>query len=207
MEGAGQVFDQLAEVHPAVGGEIKRHLGVVGGVFHLDQLHFQPVPVDALPADAPGLFVLVLALVHPADVHTVGHPHQGGQRIGQQIVGHGPGRPGHLPAGRALGGVGHNVIPRLGRKARGVEIFFFAVLFKTDGDGLLHLIGTSLVNVTCHGRPHRDRHLHSISHFFRLFHPKIFPKRKNRGASPKKSQFGSCKCPGFMYNRGRLSGG
>src|SRR5699024_12550100 len=38
MEGAGQVFDQLAEVHPAVGGKIKRHLGVVRSEEHTSEL-------------------------------------------------------------------------------------------------------------------------------------------------------------------------
>ena len=144
MEGAGQVLDQLPEVHPAVGGEIKGDLGVVGGVFHLHQLHFQAVAVDAFPADPPGLLVLALALVHPTDVHTVGQPHQAVQGVGQQVVRGGFGVPGHLAADCPLLGVGHNIIPGVDIQPRGVKISFFSVFFKTDGNCLFHGIESSL---------------------------------------------------------------
>ena len=138
VEGAGQVLHQLPEVHPAVGGEVEGDFGVVGGILHLDQLHLQAVAVDALPADPPGLLVLVPALVHPADVHAVGQPHQAAQGAAQQVIGGGPGVPGDLAADGPLVGVGHHIIPGVDLQPGGVKIGFFSVFFKTDGNCLFH---------------------------------------------------------------------
>ena len=43
--------------------------------------------------------------------------------------------------------------------------------------------------------------------FFAFSIRKSLQGEKTGYARKKKSHFGSCNCPGFMYNKGRLSGG
>ena len=57
-EDAGQVLDQVAEIHAAVGREVEQHLAIVERVLGVDQLHVQPVRLDLLLADAIGLALL-----------------------------------------------------------------------------------------------------------------------------------------------------
>ena len=54
-EHAGQVLDQLAEVHAAIGGEEKQDLAAVKATLHPHQLHLQLVLLDLLFADVEAL--------------------------------------------------------------------------------------------------------------------------------------------------------
>ena len=50
-----QILDQLAKIHPGVGGEIEDDLAAVQEPLHLDELHGQAVGVDEAGADAKSL--------------------------------------------------------------------------------------------------------------------------------------------------------
>ena len=57
-EYAGQVFDQVAEVHAPVRRKIEQHLTVVECVLRVDELHLEAVRLDLLLADAVSLLLL-----------------------------------------------------------------------------------------------------------------------------------------------------
>ena len=56
-EDAGQVFDQVAEIHAAVGREVEQHLAIVKSILRIDQLHLQAVRMDLLLTDAVSLLL------------------------------------------------------------------------------------------------------------------------------------------------------
>ena len=57
-ENAGQVLDQVAEVHASVRCKVEKHFAVVKSILRIDELHVQPVGVDLLLADAVGFLLL-----------------------------------------------------------------------------------------------------------------------------------------------------
>ena len=140
MEDAGQILDQLAEVHAAVGGEIEHDLGAVEGVFGLHQLHFQPVAGDALLTGAVGALLVLPVLAHPADVHAVGHPGNGLEGLGHGGVGDLLHALHHLAALHAPGRLDDDVIAGLDGGVCGVKIIGLAVVLETDGYNFFHSI-------------------------------------------------------------------
>ena len=56
-ENAGEVLDQVAEIHPSVRGKVEQHLTVVESVLGVDQLHIEAMSQDLLLADAVSLFL------------------------------------------------------------------------------------------------------------------------------------------------------
>ena len=87
VEDAGQILDQLAEVHAAVGGEVEHDLGAVEGILGLHQLHFQAVAGNALLTGAVGALFVLTVLAHPADIHAVGHAGDGLEGLGHGRIG------------------------------------------------------------------------------------------------------------------------
>jgi hypothetical protein len=65
FEDAGQVLDQLAEIHAAVRGEVEGDLAAVEGVLHADQLHVELVLCDLLLCDLRR-FLLLFAVLDQA---------------------------------------------------------------------------------------------------------------------------------------------
>ena len=61
MENRCQISYQLAEIHPSVGREKEDYFAVVEGVFHRNQLHFEPVGSNFFIADTEG-FLLFFAV-------------------------------------------------------------------------------------------------------------------------------------------------
>ena len=56
-ENAGEVLDQVGEIHPSVRGKVEQHLTVVESVLGVDQLHIEAMSQDLLLADAVSLFL------------------------------------------------------------------------------------------------------------------------------------------------------
>ena len=50
-ENRRQILYQCTEIHSAVRGKVKQCLSPVKGIFHIDQLHFQPMLLNLLPAN------------------------------------------------------------------------------------------------------------------------------------------------------------
>ena len=140
VEDAGQILDQLAEVHAAVGGEVEHDLGAVEGVFGLHQLHFQPVAGDALLAGVVGALFVLTVLAHPAHIHAVGHPGDGLEGLGHRCIGDLPHPLHHLAALYAPGRLDDDVITGLDGGVCGVKIIGLAVVLETDGYNFLHSI-------------------------------------------------------------------
>ena len=66
MEGSGQILDQLPEIHPLVGGEIKEDLASVKGALRPHKLHIQAVSGNFLTAHLTGpFFSLLVFRCHP----------------------------------------------------------------------------------------------------------------------------------------------
>ena len=140
MEDAGQVLDQLPEVHAAVRREVEHDLGAIKGVLGLHQLHFQAVACNALLAGVVGPFLVLAVLAHPAHIHAVGHPGNGLEGLGHCRVGDLPHALHHLAALNAAGSFHNDVIPGLDVSIGGVKIIAFAVVLKTDRDDFFHSI-------------------------------------------------------------------
>ena len=140
MEDAGQVLDQLTEVHTAIGGEIEHDLGAVEGVFGLHQLHFQPVAGDALLAGVVGALFVLTVLAHPAHIHAVGHAGNGLEGLGDSGVGDLLHALHHFAALHAPGRLDDNIVAGLDGGVCGVKIIGLAVVLETDGYNFLHSI-------------------------------------------------------------------
>ena len=138
MEDAGQILDQLAEVHPAVCGKVEHDLGAVQRVFRFHQLHFQAVAGDALLTGVVGALLVLTVLAHPADVHAVGHAGDGLEGLGYRCIGDLPHPLHHLAALDAAGSFHNDVFAGFDVGPGGVEIIAFAVLFETDGNDFFH---------------------------------------------------------------------
>ena len=130
----GQILDQFAEVHPAVGGEVEHDLGTVKGVLGLHQFHFQAVAGNALLAGVVGAFLILAVLAHPAHIHAVGHPGDGLERLGNGAVGDLFHALHHLTALNAAGGLHNHVFAGFDVGPGRVEIIAFAVFLETDRD-------------------------------------------------------------------------
>jgi len=72
LELGGQVLDQGAEIHPAVGGVVEHHLGAVEDVLHPDELHDELVLLDEPDARLAGALLAGALLAELGDVARVG---------------------------------------------------------------------------------------------------------------------------------------
>ena len=138
MEDAGQILDQLAEVHAAVGGEVEHDLGAVKGIFGLHQLHFQPVPGDALLTGVVSPLFILAVLAHPAHIHAVGYPGDGLEGLGHGGIRHFLDALHHLAALDAAGSLDDDVIAGFDLGPSGVEVIAFSVFLETDRDHFFH---------------------------------------------------------------------
>ena len=62
VESPGQILDQLPEIHPLVGGEVKQDLAAVKGALRPDKLHVETMGGDLLTADVAGTLLPGLVL-------------------------------------------------------------------------------------------------------------------------------------------------
>ena len=62
MKYRSQVLYEIPEVDPSVCRKIKQDLGIIEGVFTVDQLHFQTALMDLLQADIQGLYLFLFIL-------------------------------------------------------------------------------------------------------------------------------------------------
>ena len=138
MEDAGQILDQLTEVHPAVGGEVEHDLGTVEGILGLHQLHLQPVAGNAVLAGAVGALFVLAVLAHPAHIHAVGHAGNGLEGLGHRRVGDLLDALHHLAALDAAGSLHDDVIAGTDIRIGRVKIIAFAVFFETDRNDFFH---------------------------------------------------------------------
>ena len=140
MEEAGQILDQLPEVHPPVGGEVEHDLGAVQRVLGLHQLHLQPVAGDALLTGVVGALFVLAVLAHPADIHAVGHTGDGLEGLGDSGVGDLLHALHHLAALHAAGSLHNNVFPGVDDSITGIKIIAFAVFLETDRNDFFHSV-------------------------------------------------------------------
>ena len=121
MEGRGQHFHQLPEVHPLVGGEEEKDFAAVEGALGADQLHIQPQIGDLLLAEGIGLLFSRLIVLQNALVPGGGLPQHGPQG------GHQRGRIHLMDAGsagaefRTAGGIDNDMVPGGKGQAVGVK--------------------------------------------------------------------------------------
>ena len=137
-EHPGQLLDQLAEIHPAVGGKVEQDLTAVKGVLHLHQLHFQLAQGNLFLRDAERLLLLFAVFLHPAQVLRRGGPGHLFQRLyhlfGVDLtVGDGDGA-----AFGAAGGLHHHRLSHAVAAAVGVKIIDLADFLKSDADNFCH---------------------------------------------------------------------
>ena len=140
MEDTGQILDQLAEVHAAIGGKVEHDLGAVQGILGLHKLHFQAVAGNALLTGAVGALFVLTILAHPADIHAVGHAGNGLEGLGHCRIGDLPHALHHLAALNAAGGLHDHVFAGFDVGPGGIKIIAFAVLFETDGNDFFHSV-------------------------------------------------------------------
>ena len=121
-EDGRQVFDQVTEIHPAIGGEEEQNLAAVEAVLHFHQLHFQLVLGNFVLANLEGFFLLLLVGLHLGVVLLRGHAEHGTQSRDQlHLVDHGVGQ-GALAKLDALGCLYDHVLSGLHLDAVGVKV-------------------------------------------------------------------------------------
>ena len=137
-EHAGQVLDQLAEVHAAVGGKEKQDLAAVKAALHPHQLHLQLVLLDLLFADVEG-FLLTAAVVGGGVFVVVGGDAEDGpQGFDHRVIGHLVVARRAVGEFRALGGLHDHVGAGGDREPLGVEVVFLAAAAEADRDHIGH---------------------------------------------------------------------
>ena len=132
MELAGQVLDQLPEIHPVVGGKIEHQLVAVQRILGVHQLHLQLVGGDALFAQVKGGLFVGAVLAHPADVDAVGHAHHRLDFPGKTAGGDVVDAAHHLAALDAAGGLDNHIVPVPDGQVPGVKVVGPAAFLEFD---------------------------------------------------------------------------
>ena len=86
MENGSQILDQVTEIDTAVRSEIEQDLGVVEGIFAVDQLHIELMLMDLLQADIQCLDLFFLVLRFVCDILFRSHPDHFLQRLDDLII-------------------------------------------------------------------------------------------------------------------------
>ncbi len=145
MEDTGQILDQLAEVHPPIGGKVEHDLGAVEGVLGFHQFHFQPVACDAFLTGAVGALFVLAVLLHAADVHAVCHAGDGLESLGHRRICDLTHALHHLAALDTARRLDDDILTGLDVGICGVKKITFSVFFKTDRDDFFHIVPRFIV--------------------------------------------------------------
>ena len=133
-EHAGQILDQLAEVHATVGGEVKQHFVHVERAFRRDQIHFQPALFDLALADDER-FVRALFVTRQRLFIRVGcHAHHALERLDDRLVGHLRVALHALTVFQPARRFHDHILARGHRRVLRVKIIHFSARFKTDSN-------------------------------------------------------------------------
>ena len=144
MENRGQIFHQLPEIHPLVGGEVEENLAAVEGHLRRHQLHIQPMGGDFVQAHVIGSLFLGSIVRGNFLVLSRGLAQNFAQRRHHVLLGD------FVVASRAdavlrpPGGVDDHMLPGLKSQAVGVKIVDFLSGAKLDVHDLHGLLRRNL---------------------------------------------------------------
>ena len=143
MENGSQILHQRAEVHPAVGGEIKENFGVVEGLLHAHQLHIQLVFLDLPLADLESVLFESLVIRRVTGVLRSSDADDLLERGSDQVVVHLTHPGNDLAVFQTPGRFHDHEVPGHGPEPAGIKIVQLSGIFEPDAYDCRHLFCSS----------------------------------------------------------------
>ena len=139
-ENANQVFDQLTEVHTAIGGKTENDFPAVKGVFHINELHIQIIVPDFFQTDLKGLFLFDFIFFIGFFIGFRGLADDIFQRLDHFLVTDLPGCDDNGAVFHSPGRFHNHMVVEFQIQSAGAEIIDFSGLFKSYTNYSFHAV-------------------------------------------------------------------